>query len=241
MSGLADGEVVTALQIRADDNTSALSGNALVGSAPPPPAEGDLLAADDFERTVDAGWGIAGLGGPWATGSGSYTVSEGAGRMVVGAGQVRDGRLAVDAADVSVTGAVTIDRLPVGGNAFAYVLARATGANAIRGAIRISAKGAVFVQLKRSVARIESNIGPEVASGLMAVPGEPIRFRLRVVGDELQLRVWQGPTEPDTWLTTATDTVVTGAAGAGVMAYTGKAVTGGPITFSLDAFEVRRS
>jgi len=243
VSGLSEGDRVTALQIRPDENTSELAGNVSVGTPPPPPppTPGELLADDAFGREVESGWGTADLGGSWSVGqSGTWFVADGAGQFLVGSGQTREARLSVDVADVEVSGRVTLDRLPVGGNAFAYVLARATPTTAIRGAIRVAANGNVLVQLKRVVDRRESNIAPEVNSGLVATPGEPIRFRLLAVGDQLRLRVWQGPDEPTAWMTTASDGAVGAAAGAGIMGYAGKSVTNGPIRFTLDGFGVRR-
>ena len=244
VTGLAEGDRVTALQIRPDENTSELSGNAFVGvppPPPPPPATGELLAEDAFDREVESGWGTADLGGSWVVGqTGTWFVADGAGQLLAGAGQTREARLDVATADVDVTGRLTLDRLPVGGNAFAYILARATPTTAIRGSIRVAPNGNVYVQLKRVVNRVEANIAPEVNSGLVATPDQPIRFRLLVVGDQLKLRIWQGQDEPSTWLATASDGAVSGAAGAGIMGYAGKPVTNGPITFTLDGFEVRR-
>jgi hypothetical protein len=243
VTGLADGDRVTALQIRTDENTSELGANVSVGQAPPPPPPPDPdapLAADAFERTVTGGWGTADVGGAWVTGSGTFRVDGGEGRMVVGATQLREARLAVDATDVVVTGRVALDRVPAGGNAFAYVLARANATRGIRGTIRIAANGTVHVQLKRVVDRAESNIAAEVNSGLVVSPGQAVRFRLRVVGDELRMRVWQGADEPTAWTTTATDGTVSAAGDVGLVGYVGRSVTNGPITISLDGYEVRR-
>lgn len=244
VTGLSDGDRVTALQIRDDDNTSELAVNAFVGTSPPPPPPpqpGDLLAADTFTRTEDAGWGTSETGETWTVGTtGTYTVSGGAGQVLIGASQTREARLEVDAADVVVTGTVRYDRLPVGGNAFAYVLARATPTHAYRGAVRIAPDGRVYVQLKRVIDRVESNVGGEVNTGLVTAAGGALNVRFSVVGDQLKLRVWQGASEPSTWSVSATDTTVTQAAGAGFMGYAGKSITNGPATLSVDDVEVRR-
>lgn len=60
-----------------------------------------------------------------------------------------------------------------------------------------------------------------------------------MVGDQIRMRVWQGATEPDVWLTSATDTSVSAAAGVGLMGYLSRTVTNGTMTVSLDALEVR--
>jgi hypothetical protein len=244
VTGLSDGDRVTALQIRADDNTSELAANVTLGTPPPPPPPpqtGDLLAADTFSRDEDAGWGTSDSGLTWAISTtGTYRVDDGRGEIVIGAGQTREARLGVDAADVVITGTLRYDKLPVGGNTFAYVLARATPANAYRGAIRVAPDGRVFVQLKRVIDRAESNVGSEVNTGLVTTAGGALHVRFRVVGDALKLRVWQGGTEPDGWSVTADDTSVTAAAGAGFMGYVGKPVSNGAAILSVDDVEIRR-
>ena len=91
---------------------------------------------------------------------------------------------------MDVTGTITFDKVPVGTSAYAYVLARASGTNAYRAAIRVSSGGLVYVQLKKAVSNVESNIGSEVAIGLSLTPGSPIGFRFRLVGSHLSLRAW---------------------------------------------------
>jgi hypothetical protein len=237
------GDRVTALQILPDENTSALASNVLVGEAPPPPPPPDpevRLGADDFGRVDPTGWGTADLGGAWTLSGGGFSVAGGEGRIVVAAGRTREARLPVGAADVDITGRLTLDRLPLAGNAHAYVLARADAArNAYRGTIRIGPNGSVFVQLRRYLAGVESNVAAEVATDLVLVPGEPLRFRFAVSGDQLRLRVWRGADEPAGWQTSANDTALAAAGAAGLTVYAGRSMTNAPVTFSLDAFEVR--
>ncbi len=241
---LAVGDRVTALQIRPDANTSELAANVEVTA---PPGPGDLLAADDFERSVSSGWGTATSGGTW-THRGSvaaFSVANGPGRSSLAAGASRESRLAVGAADVAITGNVAFDRLPSSGNAFAYVVARANGNDAYRAAIRVASSGAVYVRLKMAVGNVESNIASEVAvTDLTAAPGAPLGFRLEVVGTQLRFRVWSTTgAEPSSWLTTATDSTASlqGPGSAGLRGYVGQSVPNGPVTVSLDGFEVRRA
>lgn len=244
VSTLSAGDRVTSLQIRADLNTSELSANVLVSQAPAPPQSGDLLASDAFGRTVSGGWGDADQGGTWGlTGTATdFSVGSGAGQVSAAAGLSREASLALAANGVNVRGLVSVDRLPVGGNAFAYVDADLLGSSAYRATIRVAATGVVYVQLRDSLNGIEAAVAPEVNSGLHATPGTPIAFRFRVVGNHLQFRVWD-PTgsEPSTWQTESDDSTagIQAAGGVGLRSYTGKPVTNGPVTFSLSAFEVR--
>jgi hypothetical protein len=243
VAGIQQGDRVTALQIRSDLNTSELAPNVLVGEAPPPPAPGDLLASDDFQRTVAEGWGDAVSGETWthAGHPASFSVGGGVGQVTVGAGQAREGRLAIGQQDVVITGTLTVDRLPAAGNLHAYVLGRVNADSAYRATIRIDPSGRVFVQLKRAVNGAESNLAPEVSAGFTAAPGNPIGFRLRIVGNQLRFRAWDATgAEPD-WQTSAEDStpVLQGALGVGLRAYTGSKTPNGPATFTLDDFEVR--
>ena len=91
----------------------------------------------------------------------------------------------------TVTGTVTFDRVPVGTSAYAYVLARANGTNAYRAAIRVATGGLVYVQLKKALSNVESNIGSEVAvPGLSSRPAAPSGSGYELVGTDLSLRVW---------------------------------------------------
>ena len=87
---------------------------------------------------------------------------------------------------------------------------------------------------------MESNISPEIDTGLVARPSANIRFRFSVVGTALQFRVWPGgSTEPAVWMVTASDASIGAAAATGVRTVVAKAVSNGPVTFSLDSFTAR--
>ena len=241
---LAAGDHLTALQIRQDLNTSGMAANVDAVAPPPPPQPGDPLASDDFERSVASGWGDATTGGTWAlTGTASdFSVSGGVGLVSVAAGQARQARLNVATADVWISGSVSLDRVPVGGNAFAYLDARGTSTNAYRATIRVSTTGAVFVQLKKSVGGVESNVTTEVAVGFTATPGSWIAFRFEVAGTHLQFRAWDAAgTDPGTWQTSADDTTagLQAAGAAGIRAFTGGPVSNGPVVFSWDGIQIQ--
>jgi CSLREA domain-containing protein len=243
VSGIQDGDRVAALQIRADDNTSPLSDNSAVGGVILPPPAPDPVAQDGFGRQLSGDWGDAAFGGTWnLSGSASdYSVGDGVGSIRTTKGQGREARLQVSAKDLIVTGTLRFDRVPAGGNAFAYLLARVNGTTAYRATIRVSTSGAVFLQLKRAVNGAESNIGSEVAvSGLTITPGTPIAFRYRIEGDQQKLRVWPAAAaEPSAWGVTGTDSTsgLTAGGGVGLRTYTGSSVTNGPITVSLDDYQ----
>ncbi len=246
VTGLGVDDRVTALQIRSDDNTSALGNNAAVKQAPQAPQPGDIILSDDFQRTLDGSWGSVDQGGAWSlTGTpADFSVDGASGRVSTAAGATREVRVSVpEGADVAVIGSITFDRVPAGANAFAYVLARASGTNAFRAAIRVATNGKVYAQLKKAIGNVESNVGSEVSvPGLTLVPGSPIRFRLRVVGSDLSFRVWDATgAEPADWTVTGSDAtaVLQGVGSVGLRTYSGGAVGNGPVTVALDDFRVR--
>lgn len=241
---LTTGSIVTALQIRSNDDTSELAANVTVGEAPPPPAPGDLLVADDFQRTVSGGWGTASQGGPWShTGSlADFSVSGGVGRFQIANGQTRESLQAVDSAPVTITGRVTLDRLPDAGNIFLYVVARGDGDTRYNAQLRIAPGGGLFARLRRVENGAATTLGPEVAVvGTTASAGVPLGVRFEAVGSDLRFRVWDASAaEPAAWDVTAVDATpgLQDAGDAGVRSYI-NGLGNGPVMVTLDDFEVR--
>ena len=240
---LMEGTLVTALQIDAAGNTSELAANMMAGEAQPP-EPGDLLASDNFERTVTGGWGAAVMGGAWSLSgpSTAFSVGGGKGLLDVPANQTREGRLAIGATDVNMTGTVSFDRLPTGGNAFAYVSVRTNATSTYRTTIRLATSGAVFSKLTRVVNNVQSDVAPEVFTGLTAAPGMQLAFRFRLVGSHLQFRIWRAASvEPSAWLKEADETTpaLQGSGGVGLRAYADVTLTNGPLHVTFDSMEVR--
>jgi len=215
-----------------------------VVQAAAPPQSGDVILSDDFGRTLSGSWGNVDQGGAWAlTGTAAdFSVNGAAAQITAAAAATRETRVSVaSTADVAVTGTITLDKVPAGTSAYAYVLARANGNNAYRAAIRVSSGGLVYVQLKKAISNVESNIGSEVALGLSLTPGSPVGFRFRLVGSNLSFRAWDATgAEPGSWTVTGSDSTagLTGPGSVGLRTYFGSATSNGPITVSLDGFRV---
>jgi CSLREA domain-containing protein len=236
VSGLAAGDAVTALQIRKDQNTSVLGVNVQVASAPVPDPR---IAADDFSRTVNNGWGTADVGGPWGVSdtSSGFSVQNGAGTITTARGVARDALLDVGAADVSISGTVRFSLTPNSGNAFAYVEARRGNTDGYRAQIRVGTTGNVFVQIRKTVNGTESAVAAEASTGLNVSSNGTLAFRFAVKGTHLQVRVWDASSgEPSTWLTEADDSAISRAGAVGLRAYLGSAVGNGPMTLTFDNF-----
>ena len=163
--------------------------------------------------------------------------------MSTAGSQTREARLSIGATDVIQTGTISFDRLPVGGNAFAYLLARQNGSSAYRASIREATNGAIYVQLKRAVNGVEANItGESLVSGLNASSAAGIAFRFSVVADQLKLRLWAaGGSEPSGWSISGQDATssLTGGGGVGIRTYTSGSVSNAPVVVSLDDFAAR--
>jgi hypothetical protein len=238
IAGLSAGDRVTALQIRTDETTSDLAVNVTVVNGGPADTR---IAADDFERTSVSGWGDAVVGGAWAqTGAASsYTVSGGAGHMNVATGVTRDALLAVDvpAADLTISGTVSFDKVPVGGAAFAYVDARRSGSTAYRATIREAKTGVIWVQIRKSVSGTETALTTDVSTGVTATASTNLGFRFRLIGGHLQFRVWDASgAEPATWQSEVDDSSITAAGNVALRAFLGTTVTNGPVAISFDNY-----
>lgn len=237
LTGLTAGDRITTLQIKPDNTTSELSVNVAVSAAP---GAGQVIAQDAFARTVASGWGTADQGGAWNTPTG-FSVGGGEGKAPIAAGNTRQARLGVGTKDVVVTGRVSVDKLPVGGNTFGYVLARADATNSYRGAIKVTTGGNVLVAIKKVIDGVETAVVTETATGIVLTPGANLRYRFEVVGTDLRFKVWEGgTTEPADWNVAGTDSANSLAGAIGFAGYTGAAVSNGPITWSFDDLSVQR-
>jgi CSLREA domain-containing protein len=237
LDGVSAGDRITTLQIRPDNTTSELSPNVALAAAP---GAGEVIAEDGFARTVASGWGTADKGGAW-TAPAAFSVAGNEGKAAVAAGSTRQARLAVGTKDVWLTGRVSVNKLPAGGNTFGYILARADASTAYRGVIKVAPSGNVLVAIKKVVDGAESAVVPEAGTGIVLAPDANLRFRFEVVGTDLRFKVWEGGTsEPAAWNATGTDGAIKAAAAAGFAGYTGSPVTNGPITWSFDDFTVQR-
>lgn len=238
VSGLVAGDRVTALQTRTDNTSSDLSVNvAVVDAGPADPR----IAADDFGRTSASGWGSAAVGGAWTVSGAatSYSTSGGVGHMDVPASVARDAVLSPDApaANLTVTGTVSFDRLPASGNAWAYVEARRNGTSAYRGQVHLTKSGLVLVAIRKVLSGTETAVSTEASTGISATPATVLAYRFTLVAARLQLRVWvAGTPEPSTWQTEASDASITAPGGVGLRVYTGAAVTNGPVGVAFDDF-----
>ena len=168
-------------------------------------ADATTFATDAFGRTVNNAWGTADLGGAYAIQgtAADYGVNGSAGTMNLAAGANRSAILTgVSKADVDLAFRFALNKLPVGGQAFVYGVARRVSSTAeYRAKVRIAANGSVWVQGSVVVGNVETAIGKEVqVTGLTAAPGTFISVRAQFIGANpttINMRAWASEARAD--------------------------------------------
>ncbi len=240
---LSAGDVVTATATNAG-GTGPFAVNVTTTAIVVPP-----LATDSFTRIIANGWGSATSGGLYSLFStvADYAVDGSTGTMRLAAGNTRETWLnSISATNVNSTVTFSLDKLPVGANAYVYLTARRTAAGAdYRGVIRLQPNGQVYAYITKYVGTTETTIGTiPLISGLTVAANTRFHARLVVTGTNpttIKLTVWaDGSAEPASPQITQTDSQpdlqVAGAAG--LRAYVGAAITNAPETARFDDWSV---
>jgi PKD repeat protein len=199
------------------------------------------IATDTFTRSSATDWGTADFGGAWTSGAG-LSVNGTTGLATVAANITRNLYLSsVNAQDVDATVAVSIDKLPTSGSSTVNYLLRSTTAGDYRLKVVVSATGGVTTYLAKYVGTTETVLATKVLTGYTYVPGTSLslRFQLITAGANTTLKsmVWPTATTAPTafQLTVSDGTSQLQVPGRiGLSLYVSKAVTNGPLTFSVD-------
>lgn len=206
-----------------------------------------FLARDTFDRTVASGWGTADVGGSWSGATG-FSVADGAGKISVGKSQTRRISLPdpqTNAFDMSLV--FSADKVADGGGIHFNVVGHQDATGEYRAKLRISAAGAVTVNLATVIGSTETLIAAKTLTGYTYTAGAKLNVRFLVEQPtasrtDLKVKVWPvGSSEPTDWTTTASNTENTlqGAGSFGVGAYGTGTITNGPVTVSVDDLVVR--
>jgi PKD repeat protein len=194
------------------------------------------LARDSFERSVTGGWGSADVGGAWTVSarSGTASVSDGAGRMTVGAGLTSTAYLnGVSSTSTDATTVITTAATAAGGPTIVCLIGRRVeGAGDYRVKLRQNVDGTSSAQLVRVVGTTETALQSTNLPAGQWVGGTRLSVRLQVFADgastTVRSKVWvAGTTEPSTWTLTASDSTASlqAAGSTGVLVYTSSAAT----------------
>ncbi len=212
------------------------------------PAGAELVASDDFGRTVGSGWGSAEQGGPWSL-SGSqanYRVGGGVGTMTVpSSGTTRLAALdGVSTRDQDLQVTVTPQKVATGGGTFLTLIGRKIGGVSYRTTMVVKSDGSATLGISK-VDGGETRISPrEPVAGFAFAAGDALNMRFQTVGASpttLKAKVWKvGASEPTGWTATATDATASlqAAGGVGVATYVSSSATNAPTDFTFDTLRL---
>ena len=137
-----------------------------------------------------------------------------------------------------------LDKVPNGGGAYLTLAARKSTGGEYQGVVKVSAAGAVTVDLVRVAGGTSTKVATKTVPGLTYAAGSRLAVRFSAVGSgstALGIKVWPaGSTEPSAWTVTATDTTAQ-LQQAGTVALTGYvsgSTTNVPVTVSFDNLQV---
>ncbi|WP_160009215.1 PKD domain-containing protein [Nocardioides sp. AX2bis] len=179
---------------------------------------GQVLAADDFERTTTRSWGAADVGGPWtvSTAVGTSSVAGGLGRtQLTSTARSTLSRLpGASATGTDLTTEVSLAALPGGGSSgrvdVGVVPRRTTTGDEYRAVVRVGGNGATRLFLGRLVAGSSTRIGTEaVLPGTPLAASAVLEVRVQAVGagpTTVRAKAWpRGTAEPTAWQVSGTD------------------------------------
>ncbi len=204
------------------------------------------IAADEFSRTVNNGWGSADLGGAWTVNSASsFGVSGGDATLTTATSATRTAFLnGVSARDVDITTSVSYDKPATGSGIYSAVVGRRIGTSDYRVTITTTSTK-VQVQLRRNISGTETSLTTVTLAGGTLAANSSLQIRFQVTGANattLRAKVWRGgDAEPSAWTTSTTDTTAAlqVAGGVGLYGYLSGSATNSPVTARFPSFAVK--
>jgi len=204
-------------------------------------AAGDVVAEDDFDRSVTNGWGSAEVGGSWTPvgGSAAFSVQDGQGKVALAPSASRDVKLnGVDALSSVTEVTFSSTQAMNGGAASVSFYARTVGADSYSGRVRFETDGTLRLYLLRNQTALTSVLLPGTYT-----PGDQLTVKLSVQGSSptaLAMKVWKtADQEPAQWQVQATDaTAALQHSGSSMMRLALSATASGSTEFLFDRFVI---
>lgn len=214
------------------------------------PQTTQVIVSDSFGRTVKNKWGRAETGGTYELEGpqANFDVDGQTGTLrLKDPGKAQAALLAkASAQNIEFTVRVSMPKLPQGGTAYAYLLARQVDAgNAYLARLRFAPDGSVFLQPIARVNGTDRELAPEQrvantadsATGFVWLKGRVVRSSPTTI----QLKAWaDGQPEPKEWLSVVEDDSpeLQQAGNIGLGAASGKNVKNSPLPVMFDDLEV---
>ncbi|GII99195.1 PKD domain-containing protein [Sediminihabitans luteus] len=200
----AAGTYVVTLTVKDVDGASTSTSREVAATAPP---AANVLALDDFDRTLTSSWGTAQVGGSWTVlgGAPAFSVGGGSGVMALAPTWTREARLAAVTTNAAVVDtSFSSDVASQGGTVSVNLVGRQVGSDNYALRVRLEPDGKVRLYLLRGQTLLASQLLPDNYA-----TGTVLNARLSVAGTSpttLAAKVWaQGTTEPASWQTSASD------------------------------------
>ena len=206
----------------------------------------NVLARDEFDRTLASAWGRADVGGDWTLRGGAasrYSVGGGAGIISTPAGGLLKSDLdAVSSTRSLVSAEFSVDK--VVNDTYVSVVGRQIGTDYYVAQLRLAANGSIRLYLLRNTG---SSVGASsyLVPGLTVVPGARYKVNLEVKGispTTISAKVWRASDlEPAAWQRTGSDSYgpLQAPGRVGVFAYlTSTAGSSAPVTVALHQLTV---
>lgn len=205
-----------------------------------PPADPNILASDDFNRTSTSGWGTAVKGGVWTSPLNSnFAINNGSGALLLTPGATRRALLnSVSVRDVELQSQISSDKPPLVGMVVAGLVGRQVGTDFYLGRARLLPNGVVGLQILHG----STLLADTTVAGLSYTPGDLLNLKVRFTGatpTTIQAKLWAlNATEPATWQLTATDASagLQAAGTVGVESYISTSASNAPITVRYDNY-----
>jgi PKD repeat protein len=208
------------------------------------PAGPSVLAADEFGRTLAAGWGDADTGGAWTLRGGNtrFSVGGGVGKIVAPVNSTLYADLnTVSSSAARTTAEFSLDRIITAN--YVTVVGRQVGTSYYAARLRMASDGTAQLIVLRNVGTTQTQVGAVINLPGTFAAGEKFKISTEVKGTgptSISAKVWKSADpEPAAWQLTRTDSTagLQSAGSVGLWTYV-PAAAAGPLSVTVDHLTV---